>query len=92
MASEQSSWLAKPFILVKAVTKRILSHYKKLKPAGKAFVWATIALYIAIAAVFIIFTPVRIFQWLYDFAHGVSQMRFGWLAFGAAMGQSLRAM
>jgi len=56
-----------------------------MRPVGKAFIWGSIVFYIALAAFFIIVTPARIFQWLYDLAQNLSHLQFGWLVLGAML-------
>jgi uncharacterized membrane protein YdjX (TVP38/TMEM64 family) len=74
---------ANPLQVIRDFGKHVLGSYRKLRPAGKAFVWCTIVFYIAFSAFFIIVTPARIFQSLYQLAHRLSLLRFGWLALAA---------
>jgi hypothetical protein len=80
------SWTAEPLRLAKVAPKYLWHRYHKLRPWGKAFIWCSVAFYVALSAFFIIVTPARIFQWLYDLAQRLSHLRLGWLALGGIVG------
>lgn len=86
MSTHRTSWAANSWKIAKEIPKHALHRYRNLQPLGKAFIWATLALYITIVVVFIVITPARIFQWLYDLAQKLSHLEFGWLVLGAIIG------
>jgi hypothetical protein len=70
----------------KDVPKHLWRRYCNLQPWGKLFIWCAAAFYIGLATLFIVITPDRIFQWLYDFSQRVSHLRLGWLLLGGIIG------
>ncbi|KAF7983867.1 hypothetical protein HWV62_18200 [Athelia sp. TMB] len=82
MSQSTSPWYSRPDLLIQNGIKILFKRYRALKPLGKAFIWATIVFYIALTTFFIVVTPARIFQWLYDLAHNLSKLPFGWVALG----------
>ncbi|KZP32856.1 Golgi apparatus membrane protein TVP38 [Athelia psychrophila] len=82
MSPQSSSWLSRPDLLIKQGVKIAFKRYRALKPLGKAVIWASVVFYIALTTFFIVVTPSRIFQWLYDLAHNLSKLPYGWLALG----------
>lgn len=82
MSQSTSPWYSRPDLLIQNGIKILFKRYRALKPLGKAFIWATIIFYIALTTFFIVVTPARIFQWLYDLAHNLSKLPFGWVALG----------
>jgi hypothetical protein len=76
----------KLFHFLKDLPKHLWHRYRNLRPLGKAFIWCLVVFYIALAVIFIVVTPARIFQWLYDFAQRLSHHPIGWLALGVIVG------
>lgn len=54
-------------------------RYRKLPKYGKLFVWLIALFYVLLGVFFIVVTPSRIAQYLYDRARMLSQFRYGWL-------------
>ncbi|KZT71582.1 Golgi apparatus membrane protein TVP38 [Daedalea quercina L-15889] len=54
-------------------------RFKQLGLRGKIFLFCSLALYIAIPTIFIVFGPDRIGQALYDLAQKISRLWYGWL-------------
>jgi len=80
------SWIAKPFHFLKDLPKHLWHRYRNLRPLGKLFIWGLVVFYIALSAFFIVVTPARIFQSLYDLAQRLSHHPLGWLALGGIVG------
>jgi len=77
------------FNLIVSKTKQFLlaafRRYQNLNLVGKLFIWGTLCIWTSIASAFFIIGPARIGQALYDLAHDVSQLPFGWLILAALL-------
>ncbi|KIM90690.1 hypothetical protein PILCRDRAFT_94434 [Piloderma croceum F 1598] len=76
------SWTTRSLRFAQDTPKYLWRRYRNLRPLGQAFIWCTIAFYIALSTFIIMVTPAKIFQWLYDLAQRLSHLRLGWLALG----------
>ena len=93
MSTQSSiSWTSKSLRFAKDTLKYLWHRYRNLRPLGQAFIWCTVAFYIALGTFIIMLTPARIFQWLYDLAQRLSHLRLGWLALGGIIGMSQSAL
>lgn len=73
--------------LGKGLAVNSLQRYKGLSLLGKCLIWVLVAMYITLATTFIVITPAVVFQWLYDLAHRISEMKNGWLILAAIVGR-----
>lgn len=85
-------WTTRSFLFARDTPTYLWRRYRNLRPLGQAFIWCTIAFYIAFGTFIIMVTPARIFQWLYDFAQRLSHLRLGWLALGGIIGTPQSAL
>ncbi|KAF8897443.1 Golgi apparatus membrane protein TVP38 [Infundibulicybe gibba] len=74
-----------PFQLVYKLGEILIRRYHRLHAFGKIFIWLVLLFYIALGIAVVVITPTRIAQYLYDHARLLAEMRFGWLALGAAI-------
>lgn len=51
--------------------------------------WALLLFYIALGTTFLLIGPSNIAQFFYDLAHDLSNLKYGWLILGAAIGNVL---
>ncbi|KAG8886525.1 Tlg2-vesicle protein [Tulasnella sp. 331] len=54
-------------------------RYKKSPPVVKFCVWFFMLVYVAVGAMFLVIGPKVIGQTVYDLAHSIAKLRFGWL-------------
>ncbi|KAI0776020.1 Golgi apparatus membrane protein TVP38 [Trametes elegans] len=83
-ASDGKRLLVLTFAQAKQLGWAALQRYRKLNLYSKLFVWATLCLYVALAATIIHIGPEQIGQSLYNFAQKISHYPFGWLILFAA--------
>jgi uncharacterized membrane protein YdjX (TVP38/TMEM64 family) len=65
-----------------------LERYRRLKPVGKVLFWVLCAIQLAFIALLFIYTPERIFQYIYDLSQRLREQSYGWVVVAVAIALS----